>query len=152
MGCDRGAVHDRRPGAPVPVLTRSPGRSALATADRGRERIGGVVRRGDLGQLEDDRHHPGDLPLVGLAVARDAHLDLVGGRLADGNAGLGGGQQHDAARLARRRTRSGRSREKNSRSTATRSGWWVSISSAIVEWIWRSRSGSGASGLVVTHP
>ncbi len=43
-------------------------------------------------------------------------------------------------------------REKNTRSTATMSGWWVSISSATSAWMSFSRSGIGVSGLVVRQP
>src|SRR4051812_27657730 len=99
--CDRRAIHDRGP-CRTPRGGRPPLERPLAVrdADPDRERVRGVVRVRDVGELQDDGHHPAHLLLVGGPVPGDRDLDLVGGRLADRDVGLGRSQEDDASRLA----------------------------------------------------
>ena len=130
IGAIGGAVQDRRPWHRLPAVDARPRPLGVGDADRDRERVGRVVGVRHLGELEDHGDHPPDLLLVRGAVARDADLDLVGRRLADGHARLGRREQHDAARLADRRTRSGRCARRTAARRRAGPGWWVSISSA----------------------
>ena len=53
-------------------------RDAPRVAERDTQRVGGVVGLREGGQFENAPGHVHDLPLVGLAVARDGNLDLRG--------------------------------------------------------------------------
>ena len=68
-------------------------------ADRDRERVGGMVRPGQLRQAEDRLHHPLHLALVGAAVAADRLLDARRRVLDARDAGGRRGDEHGAPRL-----------------------------------------------------
>ena len=74
--------------------------AATAVADRHRERVGGVVGRGRLGQAQQGPDHPLHLALAGAAGAADRHLDRLRGVGEAVDPVLGGGQHRHPARLA----------------------------------------------------
>ena len=94
---------------PGAVLTRSPGRSALArqiAIARASAASSGV---GTSASWRIDGDHPADLLLVRRAVPGDADLDLVGRRLADGDAAPARPRAARRRGPGRRRTHSARS-------------------------------------------
>ena len=99
----RGATHGRTslatPKEPGPQAQPRAERRRERVADRDRERVGGVVRRRELGEPEDHLHHPLHLRLVGAAVAADRLLDAGGRVLAAVDSRVGGRDEHGAARL-----------------------------------------------------
>ena len=75
-------------------------RRAVGVAQRHRERIGGVVGRGQLGQIEQRLHHARHLVLVRTPVSADRGLDLLRGVARAGQPVAPGGEHHHAARMA----------------------------------------------------
>ena len=69
-------------------------------ADRDGERVGGVVRRRDGRQPEQQLHHVLHLRLLRAAIADDGALDLGGRVLEDRQMRLDGGEHRDAARVS----------------------------------------------------
>ena len=77
------------------------GASELHVTDGHRQRVGGVVRRRQHGQTENQLHHLLHLVLLGAAVADDRPLDLRGRVLDDRQPGLDRREHRDAARVSR---------------------------------------------------
>ena len=76
------------------------GARVAGVADRDRERVGGVVGLGRLGEPEQRADHLLDLVLGGGAAAADRHLHRLRRVVEAGDPALAGGEHRDAARLA----------------------------------------------------
>src|SRR5579862_1403972 len=108
----RGSRRRRRRGRDLPESTRPACRAAARSsrqleerrgervAYRNGERVGRVVRRRQLVQPEDRLHHPLHLRFLRPAVAGHRVLHRRGRVLGAGHAGLGGRDEHGAARLS----------------------------------------------------
>ena len=114
----------------------------MGVADRHRQRVGGVVRRGKLRQPEQSPDHDLDLALLGAAVPGHGLLDLERSIFADRDGTLGDRQKRHAARLPDRQSGADILLKKRL-STAAVSGAWRARSS--INWLWSSRSRSGIS-------
>ena len=77
------------------------GRMRVHVADGDGQRVGGVVRRRQRGQSEQQLHHLLHLVLLGAAVTDHGALDLGGRVFDDRHAGLHRGQHRHAARMTK---------------------------------------------------
>lgn len=73
--------------------------------NRDREGVGGIIGFRDFIEMEMQTDHFLDLGLVGLAIAADGFLDLVGGVFEGRQVALLGDEQADATSLCDRNAR-----------------------------------------------